>query len=605
MFADADAILRRAACLGGTGGSTMRRFSSALLVAAVGLLPSPATAACQLAKYIELPVTMRGARPIVTAQIGGKDAQFILDSGAFFSMLSRASAQTYGLQLSALPPGAQIRGINGGASAWVTTVRNFGLAGLTLPHIQFIVGGTDVGQVGLLGQNFLGIGDVEYDFRHGAVRLLRAEGCGIGELAYWAAGRPITVIPLEQRTLRESHTIGTVTLNGVKLRAAFDTGAPASVLTLSAARRAGVTPDSPGVVAGGVATGLGSRSLRTWLGSFKRLEIGGEAIPNPRIRFSEAQLNNVDMLIGADFFLTHHVYVANKAAKMLITYEGGPVFGISPKGALDEGGKPLDLTDRAAAPTDAEGFARRGAALASTRKFEEAISDFNHAVTLAPDQPRYLRQRAAARIANRQPLLAAADLDKALTIDPFDSDAHLMRAGMRLAAHDPTGAAEDIRVLDRTLPPEAAQRLPLASMADSAGLLDLSLANQEAWLKAHPEDANRPIALNGRCWVRAELNRELDKALADCNAALRARPGNASYLDSRALVRLRQGDLAGALADYDAAIKTQPAVGRTLYMRGIVKRRMGDAAGADVDRNAALTIAPKIGERAAKLGLEG
>jgi predicted aspartyl protease/tetratricopeptide (TPR) repeat protein len=582
----------------------MRSSSLVLLTVAALLLPSVANAECHLAKYLELPVTMRGERPIVSAQIDGKDAQFILDSGAFFSTLSPASAQTYGLRLSALPAGFELKGINGTASGWLTTVRTFGLAGVTLPNIQFLVGGTDVGQAGVLGQNFLGLGDVEYDFRHGAVRLLRAKGCKVEELSYWASDYPVTIIPLEQRTPHQRHTIGTVTLNGVKLRAVFDTGAPSSVLTLSAARKAGLTPNSPGVVPGGISFGFGTRTLRTWIGTFNRLEIGGEAIPSPRIRFSEAELNDADMLIGADFFLTHRVYVANDAAKMLFTYEGGPVFGITPTGANDDKGKALDLTDRTATPTDAEGFSRRGAAFASSGNLQAAIADFDRAIALAPNQARYLRQRAAARMANRQPLLAAGDLDKALAIDPGDIDSRLMRARMRLAARDPDGAGEDIRLIDKELSPSAGERLQLASMAEGAGLLELALANQDAWLKAHPEDALRPSALNGQCWSLAQLNRDLKKALDDCNAALRARPNTAAYLDSRGLVRLRLGDLRGALADYNAALSAQPGSAWTLYMRGLVKLKTGDATGGEADRRAALAIAPRVADRAVKLGLD-
>ena len=35
------------------------------------------------------------------------------------------------------------------------------------------------------------------------------------------------------------------------------------------------------------------------------------------------------MLIGADFFLSHHVYVANSQRKLYFTYNGGPVFNLT------------------------------------------------------------------------------------------------------------------------------------------------------------------------------------------------------------------------------------------------------------------------------------
>jgi predicted aspartyl protease/tetratricopeptide (TPR) repeat protein len=580
----------------------MRPFSRVLLAAAL-LVPSAARADCHLAKYLDIPVTMRGARAIVSARIGANDAQFILDSGAFFSALSRASAQAYGLRLEQLPPGYQIHGVNGDASASLTTVRNFDLAGAALTNIPFIVGGTDTGEVGLLGQNFLGVGDVEYDLRHGVVRLLKEQGCKVEQLAYWAGSKPVTVISIEPRTERRSRTVATVALNGVKLRALFDTGAPGSVLTLSAAKRLGVTPSSPGVVASGFSTGVGSRTLPTWTATFDRIEIGGESIPHPKIHITPAEFSDFDMLIGIDFFLSHHIYVSNRQAKMLITYEGGTVFGVGSAGASDGQGKPLDLTDNEARPTDAEGFSRSGAAHASLREFDAAIADFDRAIALAPGEPRYLRQRAAVRLANHQPLLASADLDKALNINSSDVEAREMRAAMRLAANDQAGAADDVRILDRELPPSSGDRLRLAAMADGAGLQELALANDDAWLKAHPEDAARPTALNERCWVRGQLGRDLKAALDDCNAALRERPGSPTYLDSRALVRLRQGDIGGALADYNAALRSQPRNALTLYMRSIAKRRAGDATGADADRKAAMAIAPRVAERAAKLGL--
>ena len=73
-------------------------FDVVLLLEAM-LAPGAAQAApagCQLAKFLDIPVTMEGRRPIVTAQIGGREARFILDSGAFFSTIARANAATVG-----------------------------------------------------------------------------------------------------------------------------------------------------------------------------------------------------------------------------------------------------------------------------------------------------------------------------------------------------------------------------------------------------------------------------------------------------------------------------------------------------------------------------
>src|SRR5262249_37975395 len=141
-------------------------------------LPSAALAdGCTLGKFAELPVTMTGMRPIVTAKINGVEARFIADSGAFFSLIGPASPAEYNLRTT-LAPNLTLHGIGGVATASVTTVKEFTLAGVPLKNVQFVVGGSQTpGAVGLLGQNVLRLGDVEYDLAHGAIRLFKAEGC--------------------------------------------------------------------------------------------------------------------------------------------------------------------------------------------------------------------------------------------------------------------------------------------------------------------------------------------------------------------------------------------------------------------------------------------
>ena len=88
------------------------------------------------------------------------------------------------------------------------------------------------------------------------------------------------------------------------------------------------------------------------------------------------------------------------------------------------------------------------------------------------------------------------------------------------------------------------------------------------------------------------MGRDLDKALADCNTALRLRPGTANMLDSRGLVRLRMGDLDKAIADYDAALATAPKMAWSLYGRGVAEQRKGLTSRGEADIAAAAAINP-------------
>jgi len=568
------------------------------------MLPGCAHAECQLNKYFELPVTMVVRRPIVTAQINGRDARFILDSGAFFSTIAEANAREYGLAAHQAF-GATLKGIGGDTSLGIATAKEFTIAGHPIPHLDFVVGGSDTGFAGLIGQNILGFADAEYDLPHGVVRMMKSRGCGNAGLAYWAGGKPFTMLPIEPMDTRQRHTIATVKVNGVNLKALFDSGAGTSMLTLAAAKRIGVAPGDPGVTPAGFVVGLGQKRVPVWRAKFDTIDIGGEAIRGPTLAVADQLLSGADMLVGIDFFLTHHLYVDNEHHRMFVTYEGGPLFGLEPKRAVDSTGAVIDLTDKAGEPADAAAFARRGAVRASDRRFDDAIADFDRALSLTPGDARILVQRAAAHFGNRQLLLGATDLDRAIELAPGDADSRLARAALRLQGRDPAGALSDLQVADGVLAAAAEARLRLGAMYDAADDYAAAIRSYDQWLASHAEDHGRASALNGRCWARAMLDRDLDKALVDCDAALRLRPKEAAFLDSRALVRLRRGDLDKALTDYSAAIAVAPRNAWSLYARGVVERRLGNTSAADVDRAAAIAINPLIEERAKRFKIEG
>ena len=74
---------------------------AARLLAANCLMPLVAHAACQV-ESVELPVRMVGPRAMATVGINGTPVPLIVDSGAFFSMLTDAAAAQ--LKLRCGPP---------------------------------------------------------------------------------------------------------------------------------------------------------------------------------------------------------------------------------------------------------------------------------------------------------------------------------------------------------------------------------------------------------------------------------------------------------------------------------------------------------------------
>ncbi len=299
----------------------MRRICKIMLGVAGCLTASAAARAeCTLNRLAELQVRMVGLRPLVAAKINGTDAMFLVDSGAFFSIITSANAARFGLHTSALPGWFRLRGVTGDADASLATVKAFGLAGATFPGVEFIVGGGELSSeaAGVIGQNFLRIADVEYDLANGAIRLMKPKGCERAMLAYWAKpDAPISIVPIGSTDARAPFTIAAAMVNGAKIRVVFDSGAPTSIMTMSAARRAGIRIGGLGVESAGMTGGFGKRMVRSWIAPIDSFEIGGEKVLRTRLRIGEIELGNADMLLGDDFFLSNRIYVANSQHKSI------------------------------------------------------------------------------------------------------------------------------------------------------------------------------------------------------------------------------------------------------------------------------------------------
>lgn len=553
---------------------------------------------CRIETLAELPVTMSDLRPHVPAKVNGTEVEFLADSGAFYSVISPSSAKRLGLALKAMP-GARIVGVNGSAAISLATVKTFTWVDQTIPNVEFIVGGTnvDTGLVGVLGQNIWSLWDVEYDLANGVIRLMRPFDCKGRMLAYWAGDKPYSAMDINIANEGGQHTIGIAYVNGAKIRATFDTGAGWSVLTLPAARRAGVNFKDPAVVDGGFSGGFGSEIVRNWIVPVGGFKVGDEQILHTRLRVGDFPTMSTDMLIGADFFLSHRIYVANSQHRMYFTYNGGPVFNLE---STPQGQASTAAQSGSDIPKDADGYARRAAALASRRAYGSAIADFSEAIKRAPTNATYLSDRAAAYISDHQPTLAMSDYDRVLTLKPADVSTLVARARLRLTAKDKSGAAADLDLADRSAPKDADSRLEVAELYERVDRVASALSQFDAWIGVNPKNPRMALALNGRCWERALLGQDLDKAMADCDAALKLVPGSANILDSRGLVHLSLGHFDLAIADYDAALKQNPAIAWSLYGRGIARLRVGQTAAGKADIAAAAVLQPDLPADAAK-----
>jgi predicted aspartyl protease len=311
-----------------------RSLLVAQLMLGFGIVPVHAADDCKVNK-VDLPVTLSGMRPVISAKINGLDTSFLVTSGAFYSMISPAAAARYNLKLRPISKEMKINAGFGDKEMQRATVNELALGELVLPNRELVVGtySGEAGNIGMLGQEILGAFDVEYDLANGIIRLFQVQGCEHAMLAYWVKpDQAYSIVDLKPPT--QTATMASVYINDTNVVAFFNTGAPLSALSMRSAEHAGIHPYTAGVQK------IKAGTFIAPIGDFK---VGdGEEIkhtkllvwePPPGMSISHLPIPVGDMVIGIDFFLSHRIFVANSQRKMYLTYNGGRVFntGETPK----------------------------------------------------------------------------------------------------------------------------------------------------------------------------------------------------------------------------------------------------------------------------------
>lgn len=254
-----------------------------------------------------------------------------------------------------------------------------------------------------------------------------------------------------------------------------------------------------------------------------------------------------------------------------------------------------DKPDDATRLTDRAWFER------SLFNWAAAEADYTRAIALDASADRYLkRSELRSKLGNRAGSLA--DAQAAYDLEQGNAEARsslayeLIEAGKADEGLDLLSTSMDITTddgLSNYL--EKVDRLEQADRHDEAlGMLDEALEKRSSSARLR----------NARCWYLALRNTALDTALADCNKAIELDSDPATYMDSRALVHFRAGQLKEAMADYEAALAADPEQSASLYMASIVAQQMGDKAKAAALSKAAKTMFPNVGHFYAHFGIK-
>lgn len=298
-----------------------------------------ATAApCQLEEIGELPIHIVGGQILVDGSVDGESVRLMVDTGSPATVLSRPAAVALGLPIRKVE-GVELYGAGGKDSGESARVKEFKVGALAANDFDMAVTGIHEmgGAQGLLGSLFLLQADVEFDVPDGKLRFFMPNTCQTDEVDYWR--KPYSVAPMVGNDNDRIRV--TVLVNGRPVDAEMDTGSSMSVLTRKGADDIGVRADASneGVVR---VQGIGPRFVPVSTHAFSSFAFGDETIRNAQIPIAELFTDSTvsvvgshiaqdasdqpQMLLGADFFRSHRIYVSRSQRKVYVSYEGGPVF---------------------------------------------------------------------------------------------------------------------------------------------------------------------------------------------------------------------------------------------------------------------------------------
>jgi clan AA aspartic protease (TIGR02281 family) len=576
-------------------GRTLLAALALSLIAAGAQAETSAPARCTVQQIVDLPVTMQGLRPIVPAKINGHDVRLLVDTGAFYSMITKPAATELGLKVRRAEENFFLEGAGGGAERpSLAHADTFTLGTASRAGIDFLVSNRSYvsDAMGLLGANVLSVFDSEFDFQGGALRLFKSAGCANANLAYWSTGRDVAVMDVDAISASNYDITGWVTLNGRRIRALFDTGARQSIVNKSTAESLGFRPEAVETRGDGLTGGVGGGMMESWIYRFDLLDLGGEQIRNPKLRVADLKMT-VGVILGSDFFLSHRVYFARNEHKLYFTYNGGPVFDLtapeSTRTALQQ-----ELAGGASG-TDADQLERLAAAAMARHDYAAALSGLDKAIALAPSNARLFAARGTARWRRGEPALARADYDQALKLDPKDVETLLARGELELEQKTAEAAKRDFAAAEASAPDEDRVKLEVAELYANADMFPEALTIYDSMLASrakHEDEDHKSEVHLARCYSRTMARVQLEDAEEDCETALRYGARTAEALERRGLIRLRLKRYGPAIYDFDEALAKQPKLAWALYGRGLAKIGRGEAAAGQTDLEAAEAIAP-------------
>lgn len=271
-------------------------------------------ASCQIEKITELPFYNTGYSLWVPASLQNYAVSFILDTGSEGSLLTPEIAQKF--SLPSLKEEMLVTGADGGKSMTPLveipklTLNNLIIHRLILP--LGVLSGIPLLPrpiIGIIGMNILSQYDIELNLPKERLTLWHSHAHSLlcqNPLLEHGKWTIIHLTPLGNRFLIP------FTLDGHKAIALLDTGARSHILSLDFAHKIGITDEELSRDPTGINSSIGGKHAKNTLyhwHKFHLLSIAQEREKDPILTVAPLQ-GKADMLLGADWFLKHHLWLS-------------------------------------------------------------------------------------------------------------------------------------------------------------------------------------------------------------------------------------------------------------------------------------------------------
>lgn len=290
------------------------------------------------------------------------------------------------------------------------------------------------------------------------------------------------------------------------------------------------------------------------------------------------------------------------------------------KGAEDDATLCIDRN-----PFIVDAYQVRGVARQNSRKFAEAITDYDKALDIQPDNKNFMFNKALCQLQLKQyhesdstfhylekhdkknervylglaqicietgdTTGALAYVQKSLDISKNTPTAYAVRAQIEAQRGNFQSAAEDMDSLIKLEPKNVNNYINRAYFRYKNDDYFGCLSDYDYAITLDPENS---VAIYNRAQLNAEVG-EYAKAITDFSTVLQRDSQNFLALYNRLQLYLMTEQYRKALGDYDRILKKYPNFESGYMQRAVIKQKLGDMKGAQRDNERAIAIFKKKG----------